>query len=167
VPKAIDLISTLPLSSKHRVSQVSFHPTQPYLAVQCHDRSVEIFRVRTDDEIRKKQARRRKRAKEKQKAGGNEDVPMDDVEEAIAITDRFTPYLIVRASGKVRSFNFTEIESSTKANTQVRLYSLLCLQVTTRAFRFFLPLRTTLLKSTTFLRPRNPKMLLSRHASTR
>ena len=58
-------ITTLPLSSKHRVSQITFHPSRPYLAVQSHDRSVEIFRVRTEEEVRKKQARRKRRAKEK------------------------------------------------------------------------------------------------------
>ena len=65
VKKMIFLITTLPLSSKHRVSQITFHHSKPFLAVQSHDRSVEIFRIRTEEEVRKKQARRRKRAKEK------------------------------------------------------------------------------------------------------
>ncbi|KAG8894037.1 hypothetical protein FRB99_001555, partial [Tulasnella sp. 403] len=37
--KAIQPIGTLSLSTKRRVSQISFHPREPYLAVQSHDRS--------------------------------------------------------------------------------------------------------------------------------
>ena len=120
-------ISNLPLSSKHRVSQIKFHPTQPYLAVQSHDRSVEIFRVRNEEEVRKKQARRKKRAKEK---GQQEDIngkeshlvaePDTQVEEiGSSFVDYFTPYLVVRASGKIRSFDFSSNETGSKGITQV------------------------------------------------
>ena len=123
-------ITTLPLSSKHRVSQIMFHPARPYLAVQSHDRSVEIFRIRTEEEVRKKQARRKKRAKEKKQQakaqgklkddGEEEEEEADKGEEPIALPDLFTPYLVVRASGKVRSFDFADEENArNKANTQL------------------------------------------------
>lgn len=105
-------VTTLPLSSRHRVSQITFHKTQPFLAVQSHDRSVEIFRIRTEEEVRKKQARRKKRSKEKKK-GNKQDDENEDMEEEgvdgkedIKLADLFTPYLIVRAGGKIRSFEF-------------------------------------------------------------
>ena len=123
-------ISNLPLSSKHRVSQIKFHPTQLYLAVQSHDRSVEVFRVRNDEEVRKKQARRKRRAKEKSQ---QEDIngeeshlvaePDTQVEEmGPNFVDYFTPYLVVRASGKIRSFDFGPSETSSKGVTQVFLF---------------------------------------------
>jgi U3 small nucleolar RNA-associated protein 12 len=123
-------ISTLPLSSRHRVSQISFHPTQPYLAVQSHDRSVEIFRVRSEEEIKKKQVRRKKRAKEKRdkermqgKGKGVQNMEVDGKEEVddgkIDLVDLFTPYLVVRASGKVRSFDFATEESNIKGGVHV------------------------------------------------
>lgn len=116
----IHSVTTLPLSSKHRVSQITFHPSRPYLAVQSHDRSVEIFRIRTEEEVRKKQARRLKRAKEKGKAkkGGADDAMVDEDAE-IQIPDLFTPYLVVRASGKIRSFGFGDEEHGSKGNTSV------------------------------------------------
>jgi U3 small nucleolar RNA-associated protein 12 len=111
-------ITTLPLSSKHRVSQIAFHPTRSYLAVQSHDRSVEIFRIRTEDEVRKKQARRKKRAKEKKeqakskgKEAEQEHPDNDNADAEITIPDLFTPYLVIRATGKVRSFDFADEES--------------------------------------------------------
>ncbi|KAJ3552714.1 hypothetical protein NM688_g4006 [Phlebia brevispora] len=130
VTKVIHPIVTLPLSSKHRVSQITFHPSRPYLAVQSHDRSVEIFRIRTEEEIRKKQLRRKKRAKEKKeqaKAQGklkegeaaNEEQEQDDGQAEVALPDLFTPYLVVRASGKVRSFDFADEEHGKKENTHI------------------------------------------------
>ena len=95
------------------MSQVTFHPTQPFLAVQSHDRSVEIFRIRTEEEVLKKQARRRKRAKEKERdreAGTGKDVTKNDanpeVDPEVKLVDLFTPHIIVRGSGKIRSFAF-------------------------------------------------------------
>lgn len=130
----IHSISNLPLSSKHRVSQIKFHPTQPYLAVQSHDRSVEIFRVRSEEEVRKKQARRKKRAKEKNQ---QEDIngkeshlvaePDTQAEEmGLNFVDYFTPYLVVRASGKIRSFDFGSNETNSKGTTQVFFLFLGC-----------------------------------------
>jgi U3 small nucleolar RNA-associated protein 12 len=127
-------VTSLPLSSRHRVSQILFHPSQPYLAVQSHDRSIEVFRIRTEGEIRKKQARRKKRAKEKgksKKKGKDVDDAVEDavedamdVDQEINVIDLFTPYLVVRASAKVRSFDFGSKEAVSKPGVQVRINSL-------------------------------------------
>uniref|UniRef100_A0A0W0FCF7 Small-subunit processome Utp12 domain-containing protein n=1 Tax=Moniliophthora roreri TaxID=221103 RepID=A0A0W0FCF7_MONRR len=115
IAKAIHPIATLPLSAKHRVSQISFHHKHPFLAVQSHDRSVEIFRIRTEEEIRKKRLRRKKRAKEKKdkepkdKVTSREEEKDDEdivEDEEISLVDLFTPHTIVRATGKIRSFDF-------------------------------------------------------------
>lgn len=119
-------LSDLPLSSRHRVSQIQFHPSLPYLAVQSHDRSVEIFRVRGEEEVRKKQARREKRMREKQekepkqgkeKVAGSHQGQENAEENGLALVDLFTPYLVVRASGKIRSFDFGPDDA--KGNVQV------------------------------------------------
>lgn len=124
VTKMIHPVATIPLSSKHRVSQLSFHPRLQYLAVQSHDRSVEIFRVRTEEEIRKKQARRKKRAREKKKEKGQKDPDTGDEENEeereVELVELFTPYLIVRSSGKIRSFDFGgDVAADAKGNAQV------------------------------------------------
>lgn len=102
-------LSSLPLSSNHRVSGIAFHPSKPYLAVQSHDRAVEIFRIRAEEEVLKKQARRKKRAKEKKDKLGKEgkgDMNEDMEEKDVTLVDLFTPHVVVRASGKIRSFDF-------------------------------------------------------------
>ena len=63
----IRFVTTLPLSTRHRISQISFHPSRALLAVQSHDKAIDVFRIRPEDEIRKKQARRRKRERERAK----------------------------------------------------------------------------------------------------
>jgi len=129
VAKVIHPVSTIPLASKHRVSQVQLHPTLPYLAVQSHDRSVEIFRIRSDEEVRKKQARRRKRTKEKKQQEKDRakyskmDEPGIDPENKETmesnVVDYFMPHIVVRASGKIRSFDFGSSNSTTKVVMQV------------------------------------------------
>jgi U3 small nucleolar RNA-associated protein 12 len=133
-------VSTLPLSSRHRVSQIAFHSQQAYLAVQSHDRSVEVFRIRTEEEIRKKQLRRAKRAKEKKRqeqqeldqendkrADQNISTGQLDVDEDIKLVDQFTPYLVIRTSGKIRSFNFGSGDGGVKSGIQVGKHTYSCL----------------------------------------
>jgi U3 small nucleolar RNA-associated protein 12 len=117
-------VSTLPLASPHRVSQTAFHAKLPYLFVQSNDRSVEVFRVRTDEEIRKKHARRKKRAEAKAATGKTENastVADNGHVEKAELADLFVPYLVVRTTGKIRSFAFPE-EARTKDAFQVRCY---------------------------------------------
>lgn len=114
--KLITPFSVLPLASTQRVAQISFHPTEAYLAVQSHDRSVEIFRIRTEEEVLKKQARRKKRAKEKNEKQGK-DAPEEDDE--IKLVDLFTPHVIIRANAKIRSFDFAQDSTSGKGGVQV------------------------------------------------
>jgi U3 small nucleolar RNA-associated protein 12 len=90
---------------------------------------VEVFRVRTDDEIRRKQARRKKRADAKaamDKGQKVDNVPNNDVGdvEKVELADLFTPYLVVRATGKIKSFALPE-GVSLKGATQVRYHDLM------------------------------------------
>lgn len=122
--KMIRPVGILPLSQKQRVSQISFHPTEPYLAVQSHDRSVEVFSIRTEDEIKKKRARKRQRAREKAKKKGQDGDVMavdepDEAEESVALDELFSSYIFVRANGKIRSFDFINAEVNPRSGMQV------------------------------------------------
>jgi U3 small nucleolar RNA-associated protein 12 len=121
--KFIHPVANLPLASRHRVSRISFHPTQSYVAVQSHDRSVEIFRIRTEEEVRKKQARRKKRAQEKKKQGKAVEEKPDDDDSEIALVDMFTPHLVLRTSGKIKSFDYGTDEKAAKPDIQVSSWS--------------------------------------------
>ena len=83
--------------------------------------------MRSDDDIRKKHARRKKRADAKASMGKGEkikDVPENEDGEKVELTDLFVPYLIVRATGKIKSFALPE-EMPTKSASQVRSHDLM------------------------------------------
>ena len=128
--KAINFEASLPLSTKHRIAQVLFHPKKPMLAVQSHDKTVDILRIRTQEEVRRKQARRKRREREKAKASGGDkgdleveqaaapDDELDNSTAKISLVNLFVPYLVVRASGKIRSLSYSE-ETDAKGASQV------------------------------------------------
>ena len=82
--------------------------------------------MRTDDEIRKKHARRKKRADAKAAVGKGKkvnDAPDNGDVEKVELADLFTPYLVVRATGKIKSFALPE-GARPKGATQVRRHDL-------------------------------------------
>jgi U3 small nucleolar RNA-associated protein 12 len=102
------MYGNLPRSSRDRVITIQFHPSQEYFGVQAADKSVELFRVREHDEIRKKMQRRKRRQKEKGKE-------VTETSDEIQVEDEFTPHVIVRTPVKVRSFDFAPITDVKKA----------------------------------------------------
>jgi U3 small nucleolar RNA-associated protein 12 len=89
---------------------------------------VELFRIRTEEEAKKKQARKKKRDKEKTKGKGSKDEENAEVngkpgesQDDLNLEDLFSPYLVVRASGKIRSFSFCDEAPGPKGDIQVCL----------------------------------------------
>jgi len=98
-----------------RATEVVFHPRKDYFAVHGADKSVEIWRVRSEAEIKKSLARKRRRRREKEAAAknmedGNKEV-QDDVEEPVdiataTVADMFGHSVTIRTSGRVRSVDW-------------------------------------------------------------
>lgn len=65
-----------------------------YFALANNDRTVEVFRLRTADEVKKSVARKRRRRKEKE--GAEKEITEEDVSE------RIVPHALVRTPAKVR-----------------------------------------------------------------
>jgi U3 small nucleolar RNA-associated protein 12 len=122
---------------KDKALEISFHPRLDYFAVHGSEKAVEIWRIRSGDEVRKSLARKRKRRREKltassEKADGGDEV--DEKAEDLSsadITEVFVPHVIVRTGGKVRCACWTTSRAkSTKSmeilisttNNQVELY---------------------------------------------
>lgn len=102
---------------KDRTLGVSFHPRGIYIAAHGSEKAVELWRIRSESEVQKTLARKRKRQKEKvgAAAGQNtkgDDKIMDDGKEfgdlsSALLTDVIVPYVIVRTAGKVRSISWS------------------------------------------------------------
>jgi len=107
---------TLHRQSKERAVEIIFHPRRDYFAVHGVEKSVEIWRVRSESEIKKSLARKRRRRREKLAATkgkkGDKAAEAEDVEEAAEdvsqadVSDVFVQHVILRTPGKVRSVDW-------------------------------------------------------------
>lgn len=105
---------------KDKALEVSFHPRHDYFAVHGSEKAVEIWRIRSEEEVKKSLTRKRKRRREKLAEKSDIDVDMDEKVEDISsaeITDFFIPHVIVRTTGKVRSADWI----STKGSKSIQL----------------------------------------------
>lgn len=101
---------------KDRTTGIHFHPTEDYVAIHGSDAAVEIWRVRSDTEIQKSLARKKKRKREKAAAGSDgaadsagmnvnaKDQPEDKASADVA--DVFVLHVIVRTGGRIRSIDW-------------------------------------------------------------
>ncbi|KAG1137681.1 hypothetical protein G6F37_003581 [Rhizopus arrhizus] len=106
--KTIEPYGTIPRQSRDRLVTIKFHPSGKFVGVQANEKSVEIYRVRDHESIRKKIQRRKKRAREK----GKDD---SQVSEEITPEDEFSSECLIRTPAKVRSFDFPPVANVDKA----------------------------------------------------
>lgn len=87
--------------SGERANIIKFHSDGKFFAVGNADRSIEIFRIRTNDEVKKSVARKLKRRKEKGlDVEGEYAISEDDV------TEKYISYTVIRTPAKVRSIDW-------------------------------------------------------------
>ncbi|KAH7030969.1 WD40 repeat-like protein [Microdochium trichocladiopsis] len=131
---------TLMRQGKDKATVIVFHPRRDYFAVHGSEKAVEIWRIRTEAEIKKSIARKKKRRREKnaqkkdKNAEGEAEGQEDDDEEDISsadITDAFAQHLIIRTTGKARSVDWADNSGSKTiqllvgtTNNQLELYSM-------------------------------------------
>ncbi|KAK7951541.1 DIP2-Dom34p-interacting [Apiospora aurea] len=105
---------TLFRNGKDKATEIIFHPRRDYFAVHGPEKAVEIWRIRSEAEIKKSLARKKKRRREKlaAKTGAqDEEMEMDGEEEDVSkasVTEAFAQHLIVRPGGKVRSVDWAD-----------------------------------------------------------
>ncbi|TPX36245.1 hypothetical protein SmJEL517_g01588 [Synchytrium microbalum] len=113
--KALNMRGSLPRQSKERVVNIHFHPSGRFLGIQGNDKLIEIFKIRSDEEVKRKQLRRAKRQREKQQRSKLPSDPPSVAEETddeatnqlIPISDICTSLVNIRASARIRSFDFS------------------------------------------------------------
>lgn len=139
--RAISPIAALSLPNPnhtHNITQITLHPTLPVLAVHSGERAIDVFRLRTEEELRKKLARRRRRDREKKEKGkagkgkgkdkaveGEDEDDAPEGEDAAEDgetewRDRLAVWSTIRTSGKIRSFSFAPETHKNKGEVQVR-----------------------------------------------
>ncbi|KAL8774779.1 MAG: hypothetical protein Q9209_000718 [Squamulea sp. 1 TL-2023] len=130
---------SLQRQGKDRTIGVKFHHKGKYIAAHGSEKAIELWRIRSESEVQKTLARKRKRRREKALAAHGETgkadlIHGDDKEENIAtadVTDVIVPYVIVRTGGKVRSMDWGRGSTSktlhllsANTNNELELYSI-------------------------------------------
>lgn len=125
---------------KDRTLGLSFHPRMSDIAVHGSEKAIELWRIRSEGEVQKSLARKRKRRREKALSGvtdgektDGEPTQADENAEDISSADVkevFVPYVIVRTGGKVRSMDWARGKGSkglqllvATTNNQLELYN--------------------------------------------
>ncbi|KAI0243927.1 beta transducin [Massospora cicadina] len=100
----VTFAGTIERSSKDRVTQLALHPSGSFLGCLGSDKALEVFRLRTPEEVTKKIMRRLRRLKEKNKLP--EGVDLAEVHPGdVQGSDLISSYQMVRAAAKIRSFD--------------------------------------------------------------
>ena len=135
--KVLTARGTFYRNGKDRTIGISFHPRSDYVAFHGSEKSVEVWRIRTETEVQKSLARKRRRRKEKdaqlpekerKDADADDDKPVDV--SSAPVTEVFVSHVIVRTGGKIRSFDWIRTKSSGRlqllaatTNNQLEAYS--------------------------------------------
>lgn len=121
IKESVTLHGVLERQSKERVVSLKVHPTGRFLAVQATDKSIQVFKIRNEEELKKRLTRKKKRLREKKKlqitmeeVGTNSAAQHEETEELFTLADEVVMHCIIRCSGKVRSFDFSSSTSSNK-----------------------------------------------------
>ncbi|KAH3909012.1 hypothetical protein HBH56_166890 [Parastagonospora nodorum] len=105
---------------KDRTQGIAFYARSDYIAVHGAEKAVEIWRIRSEEEVRKSLARKRRRRREKAKGEANGEVQeIEEADDKINIADAeisevIVPYVTVRTAGKVRSVSWMHTRKSKK-----------------------------------------------------
>lgn len=107
---------TLYRHGKDRTLGIRFHPRSDYVGFHGSDKSVEVWRIRSQSEVQKSMARKKKRRKEKEarteENGPEEDNDKPEDVSAAPVSEVFVQHVIVRTGGKVRSFDWMTNKST-------------------------------------------------------
>ena len=124
---------------KDRTVGVTFHPRGRYIAAHGSEKAIELWRIRSEGEVQKALARKRKRRREKLLTNSGQATKDnlangDDASESLItadVTDIIVPYVIVRTNGKVRSMDWGRDRASktlhvlsANTNNELELYSI-------------------------------------------
>jgi U3 small nucleolar RNA-associated protein 12 len=110
---------TLYRQGKDRTLEIAFYAHADYISIHGSEKSVEIWRIRSEREVQKSLARKRKRRLEKAKSKGESEAIEETAPDEIKIADAeigeiFVPYVTVRTAGRVRSAAWMHIKGSKK-----------------------------------------------------
>lgn len=104
--KVISIEGKIQRQCKDRANSLQLHHSGEYFACQTASKITEIYRIRTEEEVKKKLKRRQKRQKEKLKTKGTEEADGGSESVDPQITDKISLHVTIKTPAKVRSFDW-------------------------------------------------------------
>jgi U3 small nucleolar RNA-associated protein 12 len=120
VPKILLLKGSISRANRDKPLSLKFHPSSGTLATHSSNRNIEVFRIRSAEEIKKSLSRKRKRKGPKSERF--EETPDAPVEQDIA--NQIVAYSTIRAPAKVRSIDWSSEGSSSAVQVTRRRHML-------------------------------------------
>ena len=141
---------------KEKALGIKFHPQQEYFSVYGSEKAVEVWRIRSEEEVRKalmrKRRRRRQKAEEAKSAHDHTAGDLMDLEADVAetdeksasildaeMTDFFISHVVVRTGGKVRALDWIRTKRSkpiefvlSTTNNQLEAFKISTMDKTTK-----------------------------------
>ena len=153
LPTSIQPLYTLPLpASPHPITQAAFHPSLPLILLHTSERTINVLRLRSEEEVSAKRARRKKREREKGKQKGEAAAGDMDGEESseVAWQDRVQGWCNIRTNAKIKSFALSEADSGSFKSGVPVSFKLYERARALTEFSFWSPYLTTLSRPTPF-----------------
>ena len=89
-----------------------------YIAANGAEKAIEIWRIRSEAELQRHMARKRRRRRDKTTGNANGEQldgdvhPQDDDDTRVEVNDAIVPYVILRTAGRVKSFDWSSVQSA-------------------------------------------------------
>ena len=109
-PRILSERGTFYRYGKDKTTGIKFHLRSNYIAVHGSEKAIELWRIRSESEVQKSLARKKKRKREKHGEinGETDEVQNDSTADntTASVSDVFVPFVIVRTGGKIRSMDW-------------------------------------------------------------
>ncbi|KAI8840197.1 quinon protein alcohol dehydrogenase-like superfamily [Chytriomyces cf. hyalinus JEL632] len=106
--------------SKESVTTIKVHDSRRYLVIQGSDRLAEVYKIRTESELRKREARLKRRNKDKKSDETN-----DAESKLLTIADEIPRISAIRCSAKIRSIDVSPSTSTFSATKEDSAFQIL------------------------------------------
>ncbi|ORY49061.1 WD40 repeat-like protein [Rhizoclosmatium globosum] len=122
--KCVESHGLLERQSKERVLTIKVHDSRRYLVVQGTDRIAEVYKIRTESELRQREARLKQRRKKEKKS---EDMDVDEESKPlITIADEIPRVSAIRCGGKIRSIDVSPSTKSASTTKEEVSFHIVC-----------------------------------------
>ncbi|KAI9332206.1 quinon protein alcohol dehydrogenase-like superfamily [Obelidium mucronatum] len=121
--KCVTSLGVLERQSKERVLTIRVHDSRRYLVVQGTDRIAEVYKIRTESELRKREARLKQRRNKEKKA---DEMETDESKPILSLADEIPRVSAIRCGGKIRSIDVSPSTKSASTSKEDVAFHIVC-----------------------------------------